>query len=398
MNILFFSYAARGHVAPTVALVKALIKRGVHVTYCGGEAYRHLIEPTGARFLVYPDAPGLAQSLAFASVGNINGMGNALYEASLDLRPFVDELINAATPDLIVNDSMARWGQEGAQRHGLPYLASYTLFRYEGADFLLNPTFWGQMNWGHGLRYWGHFFRGHFGPLRSIYQGNQFDGERNLHYTSPDFHPPMGRRNRERAVFLGPSVDEAAAEADLSHLDAERDLVYISLGTVNNRAPAFYRACLEAVGDLDVQVLMAIGDDATRETLPTPPKNVIIQAHVPQLAVLKRAQAFVTHGGMNSVHEALFYGVPMVVVPQQAEQLMVGRRVKAVGAGPLLQRQPDAMTLRFAIAQVMTEASYRLAAQRIAQTFRDLGGAERAAEVIVSHRDSQASRPHNMNR
>ena len=60
---------------------------------------------------------------------------------------------------------------------------------------------------------------------------------------------------------------------------------------------------------------------------------------MPQLAVLQRASAFVTHGGMNSVSESLFFGVPLVVVPQMGEQAIVGRQVEALSAGLYLSNE-----------------------------------------------------------
>lgn len=61
---------------------------------------------------------------------------------------------------------------------------------------------------------------------------------------------------------------------------------------------------------------------------------------MPQVDILRRADAFVTHGGMNSISEGLYCEVPLVVVPQQIEQALNGRRVAEVGAGILLGDRP----------------------------------------------------------
>ena len=54
MHISFVTLGAFGHINPTLALVTELIKRGVRVTYFSPEAFREIIEPTGARFVPVP--------------------------------------------------------------------------------------------------------------------------------------------------------------------------------------------------------------------------------------------------------------------------------------------------------------------------------------------------------
>jgi MGT family glycosyltransferase len=60
---------------------------------------------------------------------------------------------------------------------------------------------------------------------------------------------------------------------------------------------------------------------------------------VPQLEMLQRASMFVTHGGMNSTMEALYYGVPMVVLSQMMEQEMTARRIEELGLGVALDQE-----------------------------------------------------------
>ncbi len=50
-----------------------------------------------------------------------------------------------------------------------------------------------------------------------------------------------------------------------------------------------------------------------------------------------KTDVFVTHSGMNSVNESLYYGVPMVLFPQHSEQRMVANRVVHLGAGIMLK-------------------------------------------------------------
>ncbi len=157
----------------------------------------------------------------------------------------------------------------------------------------------------------------------------------------------------------------------------------MSLGTLFNADPAFYRMCFEALRRLDVQVVLSVGRRISIPDLGTPPANVLVRAHVPQLEILKRASAFVTHGGMNSVSEGLFYGVPLVVVPQMSEQYIVGRRVEELGAGVFMT--PEAVTadsLHHAVSRLLLDDTFSTVARAIGESFRVAGGVTRAADVV----------------
>ena len=118
-------------------------------------------------------------------------------------------------------------------------------------------------------------------------------------------------------------------------------------------------------------------------TLVRIPDNFLVRPHVPQLEVLEHTSVFVTHGGMNSVMEAIYYGVPMVVVPQQPEQAMTAARVAELGLGVALEaRQVSADALRDAVTTVSGDPGYRSRVAHMQQSARDAGGFLRAADAI----------------
>ena len=130
---------------------------------------------------------------------------------------------------------------------------------------------------------------------------------------------------------------------------------------------------------------MSVGNKVALADMGAIPANFTVRASVPQLAVLQQAAAFVTHGGMNSVQEALFWGVPLVVVPQAADQMFVAQQVPALGAGVrLLNKDVTAARLRHAVQTVVQAPQYREASARVGASFRAAGGAKRAAEEIMA--------------
>lgn len=144
---------------------------------------------------------------------------------------------------------------------------------------------------------------------------------------------------------------------------------------------------------LSWQVVLSVGTRTDLTTIVRIPDNFLVRPHVPQLEVLEHTGVFVTHGGMNSVMEAIYYGVPMVVVPQQPEQAMTAARVAELGLGVALEPgQVTASALRDAVTTVSGDAGgYRSRIAYMQQAARDAGGYLRAADAIqqFGHRQSQ---------
>lgn len=116
------------------------------------------------------------------------------------------------------------------------------------------------------------------------------------------------------------------------------------------------------------------------------PANVVPLRFVPQLEVLDRAALFVTHGGMNSVNEAMQAGVPMLVVPQGADQPMTAARVVEVGAGLSIRTEDvDKGSVRALARRLLHEPAFREAAATLKAAQRDAGGYRRAADELEQY-------------
>ena len=132
--------------------------------------------------------------------------------------------------------------------------------------------------------------------------------------------------------FVGPSIGARPADPSFPVERLQDPVLYASLGTVFNADPQLLRTFATALAPLGGTVVVSTGQTRPDALAPLPP-NVLVRRSVPQLEVLARAALFVTHGGMNSVNEAMYAGVPMLVVPQGADQPMVARRIAELGAG-----------------------------------------------------------------
>ena len=111
------------------------------------------------------------------------------------------------------------------------------------------------------------------------------------------------------------------------------------------------------------------------------PGNVQAFPFVDQLEVLSKADAFITHCGMNSVSESLYMATPLVLYPQTNEQRAVAKRAEEKGAGVVLS-DDSTEGIKKAVTEILGNPSYAAAAKEICNDFRSCTGVEGAADFI----------------
>lgn len=389
-KIAFFCIPAHGHTNPTLAVVRELVRRGNEVWYYSYDSMKEKIESAGARFiscdkydmqmrLAPEDGVRISTDLAFAT--------KVLVETTLAVGKGIEEEMLAWKPDCIVADSMAVWGKAIARKLGCPFVSSTTTFAFNKASaktMKQSPGSLFKLLFSMGkinrdvkrLRENGY-------PIKNILDIIQNDNETDtIVYTSPEFQP-CAETFSEKYLFAGPSIreEQAAGRRNRGEQAGGRKQVYISLGTVNNDKCGFYQNCMAALQDMPVDVVISVGEMLELEKLGEIPENIRIERYVNQIEVLQNTDAFLTHCGMNSVSEALYFKVPLVLYPQTAEQQSVAARVHELGAGVYLEAA-DAGAVREAVADVLEEPAYRRKAGEIAESFYRCGGAAAAAEKI----------------
>ena len=201
--------------------------------------------------------------------------------------------------------------------------------------------------------------------------------------TVPDVGAPL--------ACVGPAFAHRPAPAGGSHefnwrwLDG-RPLVLVSLGTVSaGSGTRFLTAAAEALGarpHLQGVVVGEINPEAW-STGNAPADNVMVVPRVPQVELLERCTAVVSHGGHNTVCETLANGLPLVVAPIRDDQPIVADQVEQAGAGIRVRyARTGAAQLGDALDTILAEPSYREAAQRLQRSFTEAGGASAAAQRL----------------
>ena len=185
-------------------------------------------------------------------------------------------------------------------------------------------------------------------------------------------------------VFTGVQIGKRTAFGSWKAPDNGKPLLYSSLGTAFNNWPEYYPILFDAVRDLDINVFAALGsiDPASLKDIPA---NVEVGQMVPQLDILSQASVFITHAGMGGTGEAIYYGVPMIAIPQMEEQAITARQIEKLGLGCAFPDK-NAITsesLKAAIVKLLTQPSYKATAAEFSADMKSLGGAKASAEALL---------------
>lgn len=386
-HIAFVNAPTIGEVYPTLPIVAELVRRDHRVSYATVAARAEAVAATGA--LVVPYTSGLPAE----SDRDLRRPDRADYittvregflgEARVTL-PQLAPYFRDDRPDLMVFGMQSLAGRLIAVRDGLPAVQfqsfqaaneHWSIARHLGLTVTPRP----------GLPE-------HQVQLDEFVAGQGVDPDAVRAFRPPAqlllyprFMQFRAETFDERHHFTGPCTGPRPFQARWTPPDPGRPVLLISLGTVYNRLPGFYRSCVEAFGDSPWQVVLAVGERTDPAELGPVPGNVTVAASVPQLDVLAHAAAFVTHAGMGGILEAIRAGVPMLTVPQTPEQEVNALRVAELGVGrPLDPPTPTPGALRSAVEDLTTDRGVRDALTRRQAELRTYGGAPLAADLIES--------------
>ncbi|NTX51650.1 glycosyltransferase [Myxococcus sp. CA039A] len=207
----------------------------------------------------------------------------------------------------------------------------------------------------------------------------------NLLMTIPELEPGL-KPLTGPVEMVGPCLPRAR-EADqddpaLRALQPGRRHVYVSLGTVFNGQPRVFNAILDGLARHDVHTVVSAGASFGRLEPRAGPRTLVFR-QVPQVPLLQRVDFVVTHGGNNTVQEALAAGRPMVVIPFGGDQLANARRVERLGVGvAVLPSALDATSVASALSRLL-EPAVTARARALAASLEGVDGTERAVRAVL---------------
>ncbi len=315
-----------GHVNPTLPLVRELSGRGHRVRYFISAALEPAVVAAGAQAISYGPRIGPEVMRPPRRLADLAAETAAMGDAVL---PVVLDELRRDPPDLVAYDSMCTWGLDAAHAVDGPAVCLT-------ATFALHRSFLPPDD----------------APEAFLHRGEH----RTLVFSSRAFQPRPELFAGE-VEWVGYPPGAAGGPAP----DGDRPLTYAALGTLFNERPEVFRAVVDGI---EGELLMAVGRADAAALGPLPEDVETVSWVDDQPGVLRRARLFVSHGGLNSVSEALVAGTPLLMLPQTAEQAVNARRVEELGAGLVLHDElPSPGAIRAAAEEVAASDAAARAAE-----------------------------------
>lgn len=424
MYTLFTAIPLVGHLNPLIRQAEALQRRGRRVAVAGFHELRGHVEAEspGLPFLdlgpLGEAAAGLRRNEEAASRDRDFARGTmrilrgltAVWPAMYD---GLSASVAADRPDVMVVDLFSSAGLCVAAAAGIPcvinnpdLLASIPVTLLPPADdvpFLFSGRSIHDVGWGQRLL--GPIVRRLAHAIASATVGRDLNALRATRGLPPvgvdelvrgrpvlingAFGLEYARALPPEMHMVGPMLPDVmpALPGDLSRwLDAGPPVVYVNLGTMAVASDAQLAAMLEALSSEAFRALWILKAPQAARLSPRPPASVrVLEWGPPPYAVLAhpKVRVFVSHCGINSVHESLAAGTPIVGIPMFADQRDMAVRVADAGAGLWLDKNRfGAADLRRAIDRVLADAAFARALPAVQQAFAAAGGVRRAADVI----------------
>ena len=386
MKVLFTLLPATGSLQPLLPLAQAMVDSGHQVCFAsaasfGPEIEQHGFEsrPAGLDFLFSsPDYFRILVAEAAVEVPQLSGyerqawVTNNLFIGAAGRRmlPDVVRLAEAWEADVIVRESSEYSGCVAAETVGIPHAS--VAAPSDGALDLREVT------------------RDALDRLR-LQAGLVTDRSADMAYRylhlcfgPPSFYGSDARFPTTAHFIRHVDAPRPAVSTQLrSKLDRARPIVLASLGTVFFRSPGLIEAIVAAIREEPVNLLVAIGPDQDPARLGLQPANVHIERYLPISELLPECDLFITHGGFNSVKEAINAAVPMLVIPIASDQHFSAERCQALGVGrvvPPQERTPEQIK-RQALA-ILKDPAYRRRAMALSEEMAALPPLEHALALI----------------
>jgi UDP:flavonoid glycosyltransferase YjiC (YdhE family) len=385
MRILFTCVVGFGHFNPMVPLARAFVTAGHPVAFATDPGFCATVEAAG--FPAFPAGLDHAEALArfralMPSWAGLPGEARAayLYPGMFGrvrvpaMLPDLQAIVERWSPGMLIHDSAEMAGAIAAEAAGIPHVEhSFGLLRPVGmrrdATDAIDPS-----SAAAGVRNPG---------------VGGFRGEPYL-----DICPP-GLQFREiddvaHVIPLRPVSIEAPVEPRFAAWIAgrgARPIVYLTMGTVFNDAD-LVGTILDAMSGEPIDIIVTVGPEGDPAILGAQPDHVHVAGFIPQAQALRHSRVMVSHAGSGAMLGALGAGVPILAIPQGADQFMNAERIVGAGLGVrILRDELEPATIRERLAMVLEEPRFGSMARSFRREIETMPSPAAVVEQLVAADD-----------
>ncbi|QUQ72342.1 macrolide family glycosyltransferase [Kutzneria sp. CA-103260] len=397
LHVAFLPYPAHGHTPPMLPLVAEMVRRGHRVTCFTSPAFLERVEATGARPVLYGAELETRPAKDWFTVDEVCWMMTDLVNNTMAVAPGIDAEFAEDWPDVIAYDTtlwapgrFTTWRARDTVVQMIATFASnehFSMAADGGKVAGEGGTDPGEIDPNHpGLVELGRLldkFSGDYGVPADAIDGllEGFD-EFSLVFVPRELQP-AGDTFGDSHVFVGSLLSESSADQGWRPPANGRPVVLVSLGTTVNRGPEFFRDTMRAMADLPWHVVMTMGNKVNPDELGELPDNVEVHKWIPLDDVLRHASLLVCQGGMGTVLQSLWHGVPMIVVPHHGEQKLNADRLDELGLARVLsQEQVSPRALRELALELIDDTEMLRRVAKMRDVVRDSGGVRLAADTL----------------
>ncbi|CAL9415019.1 oleandomycin glycosyltransferase OleD [Streptomyces sp. enrichment culture] len=396
-HIAMFSIAAHGHVNPSLEVIRELVARGHRVTYAIPPVFADKVAATGARPVLYhstlpgPDAD--PEAWGSTLLDNVEPFLNDAIQALPQLaEAYADDI-----PDLVLHDITSYPARVLARRWGVPAVSlSPNLVAWKGYEEEVAEPMWREPRQTERGRAYYARFEAWLKENGITEHPDTFASHppRSLVLIPKALQPHADRVDEGVYTFVGACQGDRAEEGGWQRPAGAEKVVLVSLGSAFTKQPAFYRECVRAFGNLPGwHLVLQIGRKVTPAELGELPDNVEVHDWVPQLAILRQADLFVTHAGAGGSQEGLATATPMIAVPQAVDQFGNADMLQGLGvARKLATEEATADLLRETALALVADPEVARRLRRIQAEMAQEGGTRRAADLIEAELSARHER------
>jgi len=386
-KVLFVNIPAYGHINPTFPLVTAFVNAGHTVDYLITENFRKKVEYSGATLIPYYKPINIDLSNIFQTLRDVHKLINEMNIKIKEIAPAYDVVIAGG-----MNPSI--WRLEKEIQTPIVFCSAVFLQNEKTIPHLFEKS--------KGIP-GAIIFIAHHPRVRRCFSrlivssvlGVRVDdvltmcspqsSTLNIVFTSRYYQPEEATFD-DKCLFIGPTPTVSIKDDQFPMIQLEtspKKIIYATLGTVFNTWTDFFKNIIEAFKDSDYLVVMSTGNKERLKQIGDIPENFIVRDFVPQAEVLKYTDLFIAHGGMGSVSDGMYLGVPMLLVPLGADQFFNAYRLQELGAAKVLKKKElTSESLKREAKLIFENKSVKAAVKRVQESFITSGGPSRAVKEV----------------